>query len=104
MKVVQKNVTLANPIVRGEQTIEEVTINKPTVATLKGLQLLNVMQLEVNALCTLLPRVTQPMLSKADLDKMDVEDFTALTVELLGFFTTQAETPVETTETAEMIA
>lgn len=89
---------------RGEQTIEEVTINKPTVATLKGLQLLNVMQLEVNALCTLLPRVTQPMLSKADLDKMDVEDFTALTVELLGFFTTQAETPVETTETAEMIA
>lgn len=78
-----KTVTLTTPIVRGETEITAITVRKPNVPALKGLKLLDLMQSDVNAVATLLPRITQPMLTKADIDRLDVVDFTQLTVAIL---------------------
>lgn len=74
-----KTVTLSAPILRGETEITEITVRKPNVPALKGLKLMDLMQSDVNAVATLLPRITQPMLTKADIDRLDVVDFTKLT-------------------------
>ena len=72
-------VKLKAGIVRGEQTITVIQVRKPNIQALKGLKLLDLMQSDVNSLITLLPRITQPMLNKSDIDRLDVADFTKLT-------------------------
>ncbi|MDG6312821.1 phage tail assembly protein [Glaesserella parasuis] len=82
MKKTDPNVTtvkLKAGIVRGEQTITEIQVRKPNIQALKGLKLLDLMQSDVNSIITLLPRITQPMLNKSDIDRLDVADFTKLT-------------------------
>lgn len=74
-----KTVTLSTPILRGETEITEITVRKPNVPALKGLKLMDLMQSDVNAVATLLPHITLPMLTKADIDRLDVVDFTKLT-------------------------
>lgn len=74
-----KTVTIKQPILRGETEIAEITVRKPNVIALKGLKLLDLMQSDVNSLTQLLPRITMPMLTKSDIEKMDVADFTKLT-------------------------
>ena len=37
-----KVITLTNPLVRGENKITEITVNKPTVPALKGLKMFDV--------------------------------------------------------------
>lgn len=73
-----KTITLKQPLTRGETQISEIQVRKPNVPALKGLKLLDLMQSDVNALSILLPRITQPMLTKADIDRLDVADFTKL--------------------------
>lgn len=81
-----KQVTLSVPVVRGETEITEISLTKPNVAALKGLKMFDVMQLDVDAYCQLLPRITTPSLTKADILNLDTADFTALCTETVGFF------------------
>ena len=81
----QKVVTLSTPIKRGEKEFAYITVIKPTVAALKGLKMFDVLQMDVDALQILLPRVTQPMLHKNDFVNMDVADFTELVGAAISF-------------------
>lgn len=74
-----KKVTLKQPLVRGENTIAEIELRKPNVPALKGLKLLDLMQSDVNAISTLLPRITLPTLTKVEIERLDIVDFTKLT-------------------------
>ncbi|MBR0573361.1 MULTISPECIES: phage tail assembly protein [Pasteurellaceae] len=87
----EKKVTLTKPIKRGDKKITDITVLKPNVLSLKGLKLLDVMQFDVNALTVLLPRVTKPMLTKADIEQLEIADFTKLSTELAGFFGAENE-------------
>lgn len=80
-----KTATLEKPIRRGEMEIVEIQIRKPNVGTLRNLSLQDVLKWEVNAVNTVLTRVTQPALNMAELNAMDVSDYTILTVELTNF-------------------
>ncbi len=80
-----KTATLENPIIRGELSILEVQIRKPNVGTLRNLSLQDVLKWDINAVNTVLTRVTQPALNVAELNAMDVSDYTTLTVELTSF-------------------
>ena len=80
-----KTAILENPIKRGEMEIKEVQIRKPNVGTLRNLSLQDVLKWEINAVNTVLTRVTQPALNVAELNAMDVSDYTTLTVELTSF-------------------
>lgn len=85
-------VTLSQPIQRGDQTITAITLRKPATGELRGLKLMDLMQMDVNSLGVLLPRIAQPTITKADVDAMDLADITDIGVEVIGFFS-QPVTP-----------
>jgi hypothetical protein len=84
-------VQLEQPIVRGEQTISEICIRKPGAGELRGLKLTDLLQMDVTALTTVLPRVTSPTLTSADVSAMDPVDLLALGGEVVGFFLSKSE-------------
>ena len=78
-------VTLEEPIVRGEQTIASVQLRKPQSGDLRGTKLTDLLQLDVTALHAVLPRVTQPTLTSADVSKLEPADLLALGGEVVNF-------------------
>ena len=92
-----KIITLTNPILRGDKQITEITVTKPSVPALKGLKMFDVLQMDVDALQVLLPRVTSPVLHKADFATMEVADFTELSAVAVGFLgkNSEADEPTE---------
>lgn len=85
LTIVQKKVTLDTPIQRGKETITEVTLRKPKSGELRGLALADVLNMDVNALSTLLPRITQPIITKDDAQNLDPADLVQLGGEIAGF-------------------
>ncbi len=85
----------------GAAPITEVTLRKPSVGELRGVKLTNLLQMDVNTLLTVLPRVTQPALLAADLSAMDPADFMEIAGQLVGFFVS-AEQMQAATEAAQL--
>lgn len=81
----QKTVTLDNPIQRGEQTISEIVVRKPMAGQLRGLNMTDILQMDVNALSKLLPRITSPALTEVDISAMDPADLMQLGQEVGAF-------------------
>ncbi|MCC8379576.1 phage tail assembly protein [Xenorhabdus sp. PB30.3] len=63
----------------------EITDTMKQVGALRGLKLWDVMSSDVNTLITLLPRVTHPRLSEADITTMPIQDFTQLAEGIANF-------------------
>jgi hypothetical protein len=80
------SVMLDEPIKRGDQIINTITLRKPKAGELRGLSLQEVLQLDVNSLQKLLPRISSPTLTEQDVANMDTADLTAVGTELVGFF------------------
>lgn len=83
-------VQLETPIVRGEQTITSVTLRKPVAGELRGLKLFDLVQMDVTALITVLPRISTPALTSNDVAFLDTADLMELGAEVAGFFMTKA--------------
>lgn len=84
-------VPLDEPIRRGEQIIEGVTLRKPRSGELRGVQLAQLMQLDVASLQTVLPRITSPSLTAHDVSNLDPADLLSIAGVMAGFFLTKAE-------------
>lgn len=78
-------ITLDTPIVRGENSIASITVRKPDAGALRGVKLTDLLQLDVNALITILPRITEPTLTAPELQRMDPADLTQLGSEVAAF-------------------
>ena len=83
-------ITLEEPIQRGTTTITEVIVRKPKSGELRGTQLVNLLHMDVAALEIVLPRITQPNLTKAEVANLDPADLTQFGVEVSGFLLTRA--------------
>jgi len=83
-------VTLDTPIVRGETTVSQVLVRKPGAGELKGVSLINLLQMDVNALITVLPRVTVPTLLQHEVAALDPADLMQLGTEVVGFLMTRS--------------
>jgi len=81
------------PIQRGTETLPQVQLRKPTAGELRGLNLTDLLQMEVSALQTVLPRITLPTLTKADVAGMDPADLLQLATEVAGFLLPKAARP-----------
>lgn len=75
---------------RGEQSITEIVIRKPKTRALRGLTLVNVLQLDVDTMAKLAPHV-HPTMSENDVYDLDPVDVTKLCKEVIGFFVTTGE-------------
>lgn len=73
-----ENVTLDNPIARGDQTITEIIVRKPDSGSLRGTSLHDLLHMDVNALIIVLPRITSPALTAIEVRRMEPEDLLQL--------------------------
>ena len=88
---INDGIPLDTPIQRNGQTITHVQVRKPNAGALRGLSLVEVLQMNVTALQALLPRVTEPPLLKAEVATMDPADLVALGTEVVGFLVPKAQ-------------
>lgn len=78
-------VTLDAPIQRGETTIETIQLRKPRSGELRGLSLVDLGQLKVDALTKVLPRISMPVVTEAEVANMEPADLLACGAEIGGF-------------------
>jgi hypothetical protein len=80
-----EQVELDTPLTRGKQTVTAITVRKPLAGALRGVTLMDVMQMDVQALTKVLPRITEPALTEAELRNMDPADLVQLGTVVSGF-------------------
>ena len=84
-------VPLDKPIKRGEQTITHVDLRRPLAGELRGINLAALIrEMDYGALELLLPRVSTPTLTRADVAQLDPADLAALASEVILFFVPKA--------------
>lgn len=92
-------ITLDTPIQRGDQTITAITLRKPASGELRGVSLTDLLQLDVNALQKVLPRISSPTLTEQDIGRMDPADLVQLGSKVTGFLLPKSvqvdQSPVE---------
>ena len=82
-----EGISLDQPIVRGEQTISHIVLRRPKAGELRGIDLAALIrQLDYSALEVLLPRISTPTLTRADVAELDPADLTSLAAEVVLFF------------------
>jgi len=84
-------ITLDQPIKRDGQTITAFTLRKPAAGSLRGLSLVSVLNMEVDTLSTLLPRISDPMIHKPEVLAMDPADVLAAGIVVAGFLQQKAD-------------
>ncbi|KWH44044.1 phage tail protein [Burkholderia stagnalis] len=82
--------TLDTPLVRGNQTIDAITLRKPKAGELRGVSLSDLVSLDVAALSKVLPRISTPMLTEADVANIDPADLVQLGGIFAGFLMPKA--------------
>ncbi len=79
---------LLQPIRRGDTEITSVGLRQPDTGALRGLKLTDVLQMDVNAMCRLLPRISEPALMPDEVAALPPADLLMLSSEVVSFFVT----------------
>lgn len=87
--IVTDPIELDDPIKRGEQTIDTITLRKPKSGELRGISLADVLQMQTDALITLIPRLSNPSLTATEVRQMDPADLVQCGGEIAGFLLTK---------------
>lgn len=89
-KQAENTVTLDTPIKRGNQEITSITLRKPASGELRGTSLSALVNLDVDALQKVLPRITTPALTEADVARLDPADLVQMGGMFAGFLLPKA--------------
>lgn len=84
-------VTLSTPVKRGGGDIKSVTLRSPSSGELRGLTLVDLLNLDVDALQTVLPRISSPSLTKHEIAAMPGHDLVRLGTEVSIFLTPKGD-------------
>ncbi|VUC77939.1 phage tail protein E [Salmonella sp. NCTC 11881] len=84
-KLTEKTVKLDTPIMRGKTEITEIVLRKPQSGALRGTRLQAIMDMDVGAMMTVIPRISTPTLTAQEMAELDPADLTALSVEVVTF-------------------
>ncbi len=77
-------VKLPTSIEKDGKKIKIIELRKPNAGNLRGLNLTDICNMDFDAACTLLPRIS--ILNERDLLNIEVENLTPLMVQIAGFF------------------
>lgn len=91
MQQQENPVQLATPIARGETLINSVEVIKPNAGTLRGVRLVDLAGSDVDALITVLPRITLPNLTKSECLNLDPIDLIELGGRVIGFLSAKPD-------------
>lgn len=78
-------VHLDTPIVRGKSYFTSLTLRKPTSGELRGIQLVELLNMDVATLIKILPRITSPGITAPEAAGMDPADLLACGSKIAGF-------------------
>ena len=78
-------VTLDTPIRRGTTSIDSITLRKPNSGELRGVSLVELLQMDVGSLIKALPRISSPSITAVEVAGMDPADLLALSSKISGF-------------------
>lgn len=78
-------VILDTPIRRGTTSIDSITLRKPNSGELRGVSLADLLQMDVNSLIKVVPRISAPSLTAIEVTSMDPADLVALSTKITGF-------------------
>lgn len=76
--------TLAHPLKRGDQEMTQITLRKPGAGELRGIKLLDVMQMDVTAHAAIVPRISD--ITKDEFWQLEAEDLAEVMGSVVGFF------------------
>lgn len=85
-----KSITLDTPIKRGDNDITTITLRKPASGELRGVTLTDLLQMDVAAISKVVPRISEPSLTEADLARMDPADLVQIGGVVAGFLLPKA--------------
>ena len=88
-------VALDRPIQRAGQTIDALQLRKPTAGELRSLSLIAVLQMDVDALAALLPRISVPVIHKPEVMAMNPADLLACGIVVSGFLQQKGDKALE---------
>ncbi|MGU9822004.1 phage tail assembly protein [Pseudomonas sp. LF090] len=81
----ENTVILDTPIRRGTTSINSITLRKPNSGELRGVSLVELLQMDVASLIKVLPRISTPSLTVVEVAGMDPADLLALSSKISGF-------------------
>ncbi|HIH4348443.1 TPA: phage tail assembly protein [Escherichia coli] len=84
-KLTEKTVKLDTTIMRGKTEITEIVQRKPQSGALRGTRLQAIMDMDVGAMMTVIPRISSPTLTAQEMAELDPADLTAMAVEVVTF-------------------
>lgn len=85
---------LTKPIVRGEKQITDIALHTPNVSAMRGVSMRALLDINVDALVTVLPRISDPKLTEQEVDKLDLPDLLQAGILVASFFLPDSE-PLE---------
>lgn len=81
----EATVELDSPIERGTNSIKSLHLRKPMSGELRGVSLVDLLNLDVNALRKVLPRISTPTLTDVEVGRMDPADLVEIGTTVAGF-------------------
>lgn len=75
----------------GKSTITELTIRKPLTGDLRGIKLIDFIELDVDSLAKVLPRVTMPSIEEHEVFDLDLADLSEITKVLASFLSEKSD-------------
>lgn len=76
---------LDKPLKMGSMEITQLDIRKPNVMALQGVKITDLIQGDVTAICTVIPRVSSPTLTKAQINQLEPSDLAQIGAALMLF-------------------
>ena len=83
-------ITLDEPIKRGDTVVETVQVRKPNSGECRGLAIADIGTGDIDAYCTLLPRITSPALTKQEVSELDLADMVQFVKKVSDFLVPKA--------------
>ncbi|MDQ7735514.1 phage tail assembly protein [Halomonas sp. SpR1] len=80
-----KAIELDTPIQRGKNAVTEITVRKPLSGALRGVALVDLLNMDTRSLQKVLPRITEPALTEADCRDLDPADLLQLGTAVSNF-------------------
>ena len=83
-KPVTATVELDTPIKRNQEEVAKLTLRKPASGELRGLSLADLINMDVDSITKVLPRISNPTLTEHEVREMDPADLAACGTEIAG--------------------
>lgn len=88
-----KTLTLQSPITRGDKNIAEITLHQPNVAAMRGVSMRAVLDMQVDAIATVLPRISEPKMLEREVDNLALPDLLQAGILVASFFLPDSDQP-----------